>query len=136
MTLRRPLARWLSAWLMVAMLFTQIATSAYACPAMNSAQPQHGSMAGMPCAAMVSAGMALDADQPGLCMQHCQFGSTQPPADSPQPFGVAAPALLPLFTLAPAAVTPGLPAAWTAHRRQLERVPRAPHSLVHCCWRI
>ncbi len=124
---------------MVAMLFTQLATAAYACPAMHSGQPQDGGMAGMagmPCAAMAPASMALDADQPGLCMQHCQFGSTQQPADAPQPFGVAAPALLPLFTLAPAAVTPGLPAAWTAHRRQLERVPRAPHSLVHCCWRI
>ena len=33
-------------------------------------------MAGMPCAEMMAAGLPLDPDQPTLCMQHCQFGST------------------------------------------------------------
>ena len=63
----------------MALLFSQIAVAAYACPAMGERQPGAAdtmAMAGMPCAEMMAAGVPLDPEQPTLCMQHCQFGTT------------------------------------------------------------
>jgi hypothetical protein len=64
--------------LSVALLFSQIAVAAYACPAMGerAGSADVAAMAGMPCAEMMAAGVPLDPEQPMLCMQHCQFGST------------------------------------------------------------
>ena len=121
---------------MVAMLFTQLATAAHACPMMTGHQTAGGAVAGMPCAAMMAMGVAPDADDPGLCQQHCQFGKNQQPADAQLAPHVDAPVLLPLFTLAPVVVAGDAPAAWAEHARRLERVPRAPHSILHCCMRL
>jgi hypothetical protein len=64
--------------LSVALLLSQIAMAAYACPAVGERADfaDMAAMAGMPCAEMMAAGVALDPEQPTLCMQHCQFGST------------------------------------------------------------
>ena len=62
----------------MALLFSQIAVAAYACPAIGerAGSADAAAMAGMPCAEMMAAGVPLDPEQPTLCMQHCQFGST------------------------------------------------------------
>lgn len=54
MGLNRTLRRWVVGAMMAVLLFAQIATAAYACPAQGQAgggSPQ--SMAGMPCAEIV-----------------------------------------------------------------------------------
>lgn len=135
MTTRRSGRRWLSGWLVLAILFTQIATAAYACPAMKLAAPD-ASMAGMPCAEMMSDAITLDAAQPGLCLQHCQFGHTQQPSDPAQPVVAGSPVLLPWVTLQ-LALAPGLDRpAWLEHARSRQRIPPTAHSILHCCFRI
>ena len=141
MTFSRALRRRLSGWLAMAILFMQLATAAYACPA-NAANRAPGemaaaAMAGMPCAEAMAQGTALDAEQPGLCQQHCQFGHTQQPSD-PWPL-LQAPAATPLllFVLAPAAL-PAVAPGWAqrARARTHERAPPLAHSILHCCFRI
>jgi hypothetical protein len=146
MLFRQTLRRWLSSWLVLAVLFTQLATAAYACPMAVAAAGQGlGSAAtstataaatsATPCAERMSGGgAALDPEQPGLCMQHCTDGSqTFDPANAPS---VPAPALLPALTLRlPAAASLGL-SAWAAQQRSRERDPPVPHSIDHCCYRI
>lgn len=134
---RLPL-RWLSGWLIAAILFSQLAVAAYVCPQARAAA-DHGAaaMAGMPCAAMMGAAAALDPDQPGLCLQHCQFGSTgAQPADHGAPLAFGSVAWLLLFTLLP--IVPRLASrfAWLARLRRRDRAPPPPHSILHCCHRI
>lgn len=121
---------------MMAILFTQLATAAYACAARPDADSAAAGMAGMPCAEMMSAAAMLDADQPGLCMQHCQFGTTQQAANPLPPLGLAVPALLALYPVTPSVVPSGATAAWTEHWRTRDRAPPSPHSILHCCYRI
>ncbi len=137
--LSKSLRRRLSAWLVLAILFTQVATAAYVCPMAAPAGQREGSsaMVGMPCAQMMSgAGVkALDPAQPGLCMHHCMDASqTFDPAHTPS---VPAPAPLPsLAVRLPERSDPSDLQAWSAHRRSRERAPPLPHSLDHCCFRI
>lgn len=134
---RRNLLRWLSGWLITAILFSQLAVAAYVCP-QPPAAADHGAaaMAGMPCAAMMGAASALDPDQPGLCLQHCQFGSTgAQPADHAAAVIVAFVALL-LFTLIPTVARPAGGLAWLTRQRRRDRAPPPPHSILHCCHRI
>jgi hypothetical protein len=134
--LPRILRRWLSSWLVVAVLFTQLATAAYVCPmaAVQNAEP--APVAVMPCAAMMSAtdGVPPDPDQPGLCMHHCQDASqTFEPAT---PVSIPAPTLLSTPTVSvqePARIE--LP-VWAAHQRRRDGAPPLPHSIDHCCYRI
>jgi hypothetical protein len=94
--------RGLSLWLVVALLFMQIATSAYACPGEmfmvaaadepfasvdhdHTAGPQDHHGAGEHAAAAMSADMVdcdmaagLDADSPQLCKLHCEPGNQTP----------------------------------------------------------
>ncbi len=126
--------RWLSGWLVLAILFTQVATAAHACPMMQGA-----AMAGMPCAqaAMASGPAAsLDADQPGVCQQHCQFGHTHQPAAPDQT--PHAPAIVPvlLFELAVADAPRADTTAWAQRARVRDRAPPLAHSIAHCCYRI
>jgi hypothetical protein len=65
--------RWLCGMLVALVLFTQLATAAYACPAAIDAS-RSMPMAEMPgCDQDMSA--AMDADQPQLCKAHCQQGN-------------------------------------------------------------
>ena len=118
----------------MAILFTQIATAAYACPAMPRADA--GAMSGMPCAEMMATGVALDAGQPGLCQQHCQFGTTHQPVDPAQTLAVAQAVPLELFALSPTVVRHVQAAPWAAHQRSRERAPPPTHAILHCCYRI
>lgn len=73
---RRP-TRSLVHWLSLALLFMQMATAAYACPAWAAdpiAPAAPAAMAEMPGCAGEMRG-ALDPDQPQLCQAHCQQGS-------------------------------------------------------------
>ena len=76
MILSKLLRRWVSGGLLMAMLFMQLATAAYACP--QPAQVRSGgavmsTMSDMPdCAAMGA--NPLDEAQPLLCKAHCSQG--------------------------------------------------------------
>ncbi len=70
---RRP-KRWLSCWLIVALLFMQLAASAYSCPQMGSTPAPAAAMVDMPgCDGNMPGDM--DSNQPQLCKAHCQQGS-------------------------------------------------------------
>ena len=70
---RRP-RRWLSGWLIVVLLFTQLATSAYACPTMAAPASAPAAMPEMPgCEGNMPA--AMDPEQPQLCQAHCSQDS-------------------------------------------------------------
>ena len=134
---RRIPLRWLAGWLIATILFSQLAVAAYVCPQARAAG-DHGAaaMAGMPCAAMMGSASALDPDQPGLCLQHCQFGSTgAQPADPASAVVVTFVALL-LFTLIPTVARPAGGLVWLTRVRRRDRAPPPPHSILHCCHRI
>ena len=64
------------------LLFMQLATAAYACPAELQALRSEAAMAAMPgCDGDMS--RAMDTDQPQLCMAHCQQGDQLTGAAAP-----------------------------------------------------
>lgn len=71
---RRPVHRLaITMFVMLAMLFSQLALATYACPTAETERGKAASMtmempAGMPCDGM---GMQMDDEQPVLCHQHC-----------------------------------------------------------------
>ena len=78
MIISRRLRRWVSGGVMVALLFMQLATAAYACPqlALDLSDAEHAASA----AVSMSASMpdchampadSMDSDQPALCKAHC-----------------------------------------------------------------
>jgi hypothetical protein len=69
----RPFKRWVSGGLVLLLLFMQLATAVYACPAELGAANAAADMAAMPgCDGDMS--RSMDADQPQLCKAHCQQG--------------------------------------------------------------
>jgi len=123
--------------LSMVILIAQVTIAAYACPAQTSADDAGAQdMAGMPCAEMMAAGVALDPEQPVLCMQHCQFGSTSHVVDHVSPVFVPAMALPALCNVS---LDDGLDAvlsSWAEHERLRDRPPPLAHSIAHCCYRI
>lgn len=139
MASHRSLHRRLAGWLAAVMLLMQIAVAAYACPSSTrtGAADEADAMAGMPCADMMAAGATLDEQQPGLCQQHCQFGTTQQAWEPAQALQLPAAALLPSVVVPAVAAAPRRDAAtWASSARQRERTPPPPHSILHCCYRI
>lgn len=126
--------RWLSIWLMLALLFTQLASAAYACP--NPAGRAGEDMADMPCAMSMADGIsgAIDTDLPGLCQQHCLPDSQT--LDQGQALSVPGPAPAPVLTLSPAVAPQDNPAPWAAWRHVRDRIPPPALSVLHCCYRI
>lgn len=129
---RRP-KRWLSGWLAMLLLVSQLATAAYACPATGAASlrmapsaalpdmphmphmphmPNMPNMPNMPSMPGCDGRMAglQDPDQPLLCQAHCQQGALTvhptPATDAPP-----SPVLLAVLDWAPAAWLPTQPAA-------------------------
>lgn len=133
MVLRRIVRRWLSGVLVLAILFTQVATAAHACPALGASEPASASAA-MPCAGMMGAGMALDADQPGLCQQHCQIGNAQQAGDPAHAFALPEVTRALLFVVNPVPDAHVAPAPWAARRVRRDAAP--PLSVLHCCYRF
>ena len=73
MRVRRAFKRWVSGGLVMLLLFVQLATAAYACPAELQALRDEASMEAMPgCDGNMPRDM--DAEQPQLCKAHCQQG--------------------------------------------------------------
>lgn len=137
MMLRRTVRRWLSGTLVLAILFTQLAIAAYACPATHGS-PGDAAQAQpvMPCAQMMTSGMALDPDQPGLCQQHCQFGNTQQTGDAVQSLSLPAATLGLACSVTPAFALALGSAVRAAQQLRRERAPPLPHSIAHCCHRL
>jgi hypothetical protein len=133
----KALRRRIASILAAVVLFAQLATAAYACPTTAASAPmRNAEMAGMPCEQMMAGQAALDAEQPALCFQHCQADTGQPPVDLAQAGTAFMPALVLLFTLAPASrAAPDAP-VWSAQRLFRERTPSEPYSILHCCYRI
>jgi hypothetical protein len=105
---RRP-TRSLVHWLSLALLFMQIATVAYACPAWAADSAAAAVMAEMPGCDGNMRG-SLDPDQPQLCKAHCQPASqtvhATPASDAP-----ASPVLIVVLDWRHAALLPAQPAA-------------------------
>jgi hypothetical protein len=129
--------RWIASILAVVLLATQLATAAYACPqpAMQTPGPAQV-MAGMPCEQMRAGAEVVDPDRPALCFKHCHGDASKPQPDAAPSAAAWAPAFVLLFHLAPWASTAADAPVWAAHRSHRERAPPAPHSIVHCCFRI
>ena len=73
MRVDRAFKRWLAVSLVMLMLFMQLATSVYACPAELQALRNDAAMQAMPdCDGNMPRGM--DTEQPQLCKAHCQQG--------------------------------------------------------------
>ena len=126
--------------LSIALLFSQIALASYACPAMGERYDEVSSdmaaMAGMPCAEMMAAGVPLDPEQPTLCMQHCQFGSTTQVVEHVPPVFAPVTAFPALFTVMVDERLDLCPSTWAEDERLLDRPPPTAHSIAHCCFRI
>lgn len=128
MVLRRSSHRWLSGWLVFALLFMQLAGAAYACP-------QASSTAAMPCAQMMSDPSDMrDPDQPGLCAQHCK--PMPQSADASQAPVPAVPALLTMVVLTPAEAADAVRSVCAASATEARATPPPSLSILHCCWRI
>jgi hypothetical protein len=114
-----------------ALLWTQSAIAAYACPALAEAVELVAmSEAGMPCAEMMA--QAAQDDQPALCVAHCH--PTVQSADAYQVPAVAAPALLAtvMVTTMPEPST----ASNLLSTPDLRRSTSPPLAVRHCCLRI
>ncbi len=164
----KPLRRWASGVVAVALLFAQLAEAAYVCPGFRdtvraavservgeparqhvggpvsdpatrpreTASASAATAGAAPCALMSSRPATMDPDLPGLCFQHCQADTGQPPPDNAGSVVVQLPAAPLLFQLA-AAVPPVAQApAWLAREHQRERAPPDAHRVAHCCYRI
>lgn len=123
-SITRRMRRWIAGGLLVAMLFMQVATAAYACPQLQKALQDNEMMALMPgCEGMAG---TMDQDQPQLCKAHCDrdaqsSGSTVAPDLQPNP---AATTLL-LGIVEPSEPNP-LPVHAPGHATALPRPPGAP----------
>jgi len=124
----------------MALLFSQIAVAAYACPAMGERFDRSAAdtmaMAGMPCAEMMAAGVPLDPEQPALCLQHCQFGTTTQVVDHVPPAFVPVTALPALFEISLDQGLDTVLSSWAEDERLRDRPPPLPLSIAHCCFRI
>jgi hypothetical protein len=73
MRMHRTCKRWLAGGLVVLLLFMQLATAAYACPAELQGLREEAAMEAMPgCDGNMP--RSMDAEQPQLCKAHCQQG--------------------------------------------------------------
>jgi hypothetical protein len=123
--------------LSIVLLFSQLAVAAYACPAMNGPPANEpATMAGMPCAEMMAAGEPLDPEQPTLCMQHCQFGSTSHVGDHLPSVFAPVTAFPALFTVSFDERLHLALRSWAEDDRVRDRPPPLAHSIAHCCYRI
>lgn len=124
----------LSRLLIVAILFAQIAISAYACPSLLTSSVDAATVTtadSMPVDCDQMAGM-LDPAAPSLCAAHCHsHEQSADRADAP----MLPPALFAtLYWLA--AQTPVEPVSDTRKASVLHAALPPPHAILHCCFRI
>ncbi|MBL8521342.1 MAG: hypothetical protein JNK75_11805 [Betaproteobacteria bacterium] len=111
-----------------AIVFAQLAVSAYACPRMAAAPDSGAAVAG-------NAEPGADCDRrtgDALCQLHCTYGS-QAAHDAPPPLAFVA--LAPSF-VATIAAAPVVQASGPAGDGALLRGSAPPLSIRHCCFRI
>ncbi len=128
-TLRRRLCRMLIA----AIMFAQMAVSAYACPRLLTLSVEVATFAPAASMAMDCDPMAvLDPAAPSLCSAHCHnHEQSADHADSP----VLPPGLFAtLYWIA--AQTPVEPVSDTPIASVLHAALPPPHAILHCCFRI
>jgi hypothetical protein len=115
-----------------ALLFTQVALAAYACPGVAQAvEVAEMANAGMPCAQEMASDM-MDSEQPGLCHAHCQ--AERQSADVYQlPVLATSAELGAVLTLAPI-TEPSAPAVYAP--LALRHGTGPPLSVRNCCFRI
>ena len=111
-----------------AILFGQIAVSAYACTAMvaDETPTEHAvTISSADCDGMFES-VAVAAN---LCTEHCKYGQQ---VDQSQHAPVAAPVLVYLYR------TPAFdgPVADRAAFAEAQLAPSPPHTILHCCLRI
>jgi hypothetical protein len=125
-------------FLSMALLFSQIAVAAYACPATGewAGSADVETTAGTHCTEMMAAGVPLDPEQPTLCLQHCQYGSSSPVVDHVPAMFVPVTAFPALFTVVvDERLDLGL-SSWAEDERLRDRPAALAHSVAHCCYRI
>jgi hypothetical protein len=128
MPFRRPWRRALSVLALLAILFSQLAVAAYACPNMAPAMAQmEEGVEAMPCCA------EPDPEAPQLCWQHYQAGKQS--ADRPDAPTVSAVVAILHVMPAPPLATPPAAAPGTFHPPALERRVEPPASIRNCCFR-
>lgn len=127
--------RWLTGWLGVALVFMQLAVSAYACPMVRgtaqgtvSVMTQNVSGANLMPDCAGNLPLAMDPAQPLLCLAHCQQGA-QAAQPAPTLDAPASPVLLAVLDWSPLALRPGTlqaPALNTPASRSGASPPGAP----------
>lgn len=116
MVILRRLRRWISSGVMLAMLFMQLATAAYACPQIEKARLALAMATAMPgCEGMAA---QMDGEQPQLCKAHCNKdaqGMAAAALPDLQPNPAAVTLLMgtvePVRVLLPASIAAGHPAS-------------------------
>ena len=117
----------------VAVIFAQLAASAYACPLQVVGLDEAGAVVGAPMVGAPEANSSgRDPKSPALCQKHCENGQ-QSVSDTPQPLAFFTLESAFVITIAMDAAAP-LPA--TALAPSLLRTTSPPLSIRHCCFRI
>ncbi|UUZ63202.1 hypothetical protein LP417_26640 [Polaromonas sp. P1-6] len=119
-------------FVLVSLLFMQLAVASYACPAAASKVAEVTTMAeaGMPCAE--STPLNMDDEQPNLCQAHCQTGQqTADKFELPSPVAIS---VLPADFTVPVNV----PVFWGAPLQSphLMRTTAPPVTIRNCCFRL
>jgi hypothetical protein len=115
-----------------ALLFTQSALAAYACPGVAKAvEVAQMADAGMPCAETMS--QAMDDEQPSLCHAHCQ--SAQGTLDQSQP-GTSVAFVFSVAVLTVRALTLPQQTGTVVQPTLLRRSAGPPLAVTNCCFRI
>ncbi len=126
--MKRLHRRIISLFAIAALLFTQLAVSAYACPMlMQSLGDQDEAVS-----ASASTSDELDVPQPGLCQKHCQ-NEQQNVGDSVAPLSHVA--LAPAFVVSLPVIQPVLPVSADLSP-SLPHATSPPLSIRNCCFRI
>jgi hypothetical protein len=121
----RKLASWFG---LIAIVFAQLAVSAYACPGLmlgsaQLARSTEATEAAVPCA---------DFAAPGLCQQHCNYGHENVGNDTASMDSVVlAPAFLSYLAQPPLGIQPAF-----AANRHLLFASGPPLTIRNCCFRI
>ena len=112
----------------VALIFAQLAVSAYACPLQVIGFDEAAAEIDGP----GTNASGRDADSPALCQQHCQNGQ-QNINDTAQPLAFVSPAPVLAVNLL---LEPAKSLTATAPTDDLLHATSPPHAILNCCFRI
>ena len=112
----------------IAVIFAQLAVSAYACPLQFIGPDDAATVIAGP----GPASSGRDADSPALCQQHCQNGQ-QNINDTAQPLAFVSPAPVLAVNLL---LEPAKSLTATVPTDDLLHATSPPHAILNCCFRI